>query len=306
MVEGTDGGIPVFLLHGFPEWSHMYVPLMKFLGSKGLTSYACNQRGYSPTAAPDDVTDYNYDLLKEDVLAIATELGHEVFHLVGHDHGGVLGWTVATESSRVKSYTSLSVPHVDAFSDGLYGPNADKSQQIASQYFDMFRMKNSASIHGYFWYLALALTSGRWEEYDDTLEKYRPSNSQKAFWWYNGAAEAGKMAMPRAFTASELFKEGQYAFAALRGVYGMPDEPNGLPQTHKSGKIEIPTAFICGSSDTAILCDRPYAYNTKNFVTEDYLHLVVDCGHDLMACKDEEQYKVNDLIYQRILTAGNN
>ena len=56
MVEGTDdGGIPVFLLHGFPEWSHMYVPLMKYLGEQGLTSYACNQRGYSPTAAPDDV-----------------------------------------------------------------------------------------------------------------------------------------------------------------------------------------------------------------------------------------------------------
>ena len=49
-------GEPVFLLHGFPEWSGMYVPLMKFLADKGVrSSYACNQRGYSPDASPGTV-----------------------------------------------------------------------------------------------------------------------------------------------------------------------------------------------------------------------------------------------------------
>ena len=56
-----------------------------------------------------------------------------------------------------------------------------------------------------------------------------------------------------AFTASELLKEVDYSFAGLRSVYGMPDTNNGLPQTHPTGMIDIPTAFICGKSDPAIL-----------------------------------------------------
>ena len=75
----------------------------------------------------DDIfQEFNYNTLKADVLAIATELGAEKFHLVGHDHGGVLGWTVAKEADRVLTYTSLSIPHIDAFSKALYGSEADQ------------------------------------------------------------------------------------------------------------------------------------------------------------------------------------
>ena len=49
----------VMLLHGFPEWSVMYVNLMRTLSSHGYSSVACNQRGYSPGAAPAGVTNYN-------------------------------------------------------------------------------------------------------------------------------------------------------------------------------------------------------------------------------------------------------
>ena len=48
---------------------------------------------------------------------------------MGHDHGGILGWTVAEgDQKRVISYTSMSIPHVDAFSKGLVGKNADPDQ----------------------------------------------------------------------------------------------------------------------------------------------------------------------------------
>ena len=53
----------VMLLHGFPEWSVMYVNLMRTLSSHGYSSVACNQRGYSPGAAPAGVTNYNYNTL---------------------------------------------------------------------------------------------------------------------------------------------------------------------------------------------------------------------------------------------------
>jgi pimeloyl-ACP methyl ester carboxylesterase len=48
--------LPVMLLHGFPEWSGMYLPLMIQLAQEGYRSLACNQRGYSPRASPPNET----------------------------------------------------------------------------------------------------------------------------------------------------------------------------------------------------------------------------------------------------------
>jgi hypothetical protein len=58
---------------------------------------------------------------------------------------------------RIKSLTALSVPHLDAFSDGLYGPNADKDQQIASQYFTVFNLPDSAKLNFNLLYTTMAL-----------------------------------------------------------------------------------------------------------------------------------------------------
>jgi len=242
------------------------------------------------------------------VLAIADELGHEKFHLVGHDHGGVLGWTVAQEAERVLSYTSLSIPHIDAFSKALYGPAADQSQQYASQYFDMFMRENSASIKGNFWYLSLGLTSGRKSEYDGKYSDYLPSDFQKALWWYNGAMAAGKIAGPPAYTATQLMSAGQYSVAFLRTVFGMPpdDMVGGIDQKYPTGQITVPSSFICGKKDPAILCDNDYAHTTSDYVDADYLHLVVDCAHDLTSCGGDEQDKINQRIWERIASTVDN
>ena len=139
----------VMLLHGFPEWSSMYTSVMATLAAQGYSSIACDQRGYSTQARPEHEADYDYDVLESDVWAIADAVGFPKFHLVGHDHGAVLGWKTAAAqrgAERILSYSALSIPHVDAFSAGLFGPDADVEQQVASQYFSMFLMKDSASL----------------------------------------------------------------------------------------------------------------------------------------------------------------
>ncbi|MEM9275959.1 MAG: alpha/beta fold hydrolase, partial [Cyanobacteria bacterium P01_F01_bin.143] len=51
-VCGMDNnGESVILLHGFPETSHMWEKVMKFLASKGYRCLAPDQRGYSPEVA---------------------------------------------------------------------------------------------------------------------------------------------------------------------------------------------------------------------------------------------------------------
>ena len=90
--------------------------------SIAINAVACDLRGYSPGASPDALRDYHYDVLVSDVFALAEAAGFSDFHLVGHDHGAALGWVVSSQSQgKILSYTAMSVPHTNRFSDALCG-----------------------------------------------------------------------------------------------------------------------------------------------------------------------------------------
>jgi len=128
---------PVLLLHGFPETSAMWLPLLSALADAGHPAVAFDQRGYSPGARPLGVDQYRLDLLVDDVLAVADALGWERFHLIGHDWGAAVGWlTAMTVPDRVRSWTALSIPHPAAFGAALA---SDPDQQRRSRYFVLFR-----------------------------------------------------------------------------------------------------------------------------------------------------------------------
>ena len=106
---------------------------------------------------------YDYMNMRRDVFAIAAASNFSKFHLVGHDHGACLGWvSVGSAEGRAKvlSYSSLSIPHPTAFNAALAGPAGDLKQQIASQYFTMFVLNDSAAIHDDFWYNSMVIGAG--------------------------------------------------------------------------------------------------------------------------------------------------
>jgi pimeloyl-ACP methyl ester carboxylesterase len=104
-------GEPVLLLHGFPETSRMWEPLLVRLGAAGFRALAPDQRGYSPGARPRGVHHYGYGTLASDVTALADAAGFGRFHLVGHDHGAGVGWMAAHRApERIASFTALSLP----------------------------------------------------------------------------------------------------------------------------------------------------------------------------------------------------
>ena len=116
---GRDGE-GLVLLHGFPETSLMYEPLIAAASAEGYRVVAVDQRGYSPGARPDGVSAYFYPELVADVLGIADAVGFERFHLVGHDWGSIVGWGVAAQNpDRVLSYTSMSLPHPSTRIEGM-------------------------------------------------------------------------------------------------------------------------------------------------------------------------------------------
>lgn len=134
---GPDDGELVLLLHGFPESSYEWRAQLEALGLAGYRAVAPDQRGYSPGARPKDVADYALELLVQDVLDMADELGATRFHVVGHDWGAVVAWAVAAAApERTTTLTAVSIPHPDAFAQEL--ADMMSCQWRASSYFDFF------------------------------------------------------------------------------------------------------------------------------------------------------------------------
>jgi len=112
-------GQAVILLHGFPETSLVWQPLLN-VAAEGYHVSAFDQRGYSPFARPTEVEDYQMDHLVKDVLAVADKVGFDKFHLVGHDWGSGIGWkTVMDFPERVHTWTSMAIPHIGVFYESV-------------------------------------------------------------------------------------------------------------------------------------------------------------------------------------------
>jgi pimeloyl-ACP methyl ester carboxylesterase len=106
----------VLLLHGFPQTNHTWREQLQPLADAGYYAVAPDQRGYSPGARPTGKENYRTDLLVADALDMASALGHERFHVVGHDWGGQLSWLLAANfPERIRSLAILSRPHPAAF-----------------------------------------------------------------------------------------------------------------------------------------------------------------------------------------------
>jgi pimeloyl-ACP methyl ester carboxylesterase len=124
LVAGEAGSPLVLLLHGFAESMHCWRTQVAALGAAGYRAVAPSQRGYSPGARPDtrDAANYHIDRLMDDAIAIVAACGYQQsrFHLVGHDWGGSIAWSLADRfPQRLASLTVLSRPHPNAFNRAL-------------------------------------------------------------------------------------------------------------------------------------------------------------------------------------------
>ena len=93
--SGPPDGPVVVLLHGFPQQNVSWEQIIPLLTAKGYRCLAPNQRGYSPRARPPRRRDYRAKELVRDVLALIDADGADRVHLVGHDWGAAVAWSVA-------------------------------------------------------------------------------------------------------------------------------------------------------------------------------------------------------------------
>lgn len=147
-VDGPSGGIPVVLLHGFPQDRSTFDPLVARLTDAGYRTYAFDQRGYSPGARPRKVGAYRVRLLLDDLLALEARFELRPFHLVAHDWGGVVGWHAAGRRPDVlRTFTSLSMPHPSAYLRALRRPTQAKAALYAG-FFQLPRLPERKLLTG--------------------------------------------------------------------------------------------------------------------------------------------------------------
>lgn len=138
--RGPLDGDVVVLLHGFPERATCWAEIAALLHAQGFRTVAPDQRGYSPGARPPRRRDYRVSLLTADVAALVELVGGPV-HLVGHDWGAMVAWSVAGERpDLVRTLTALSVPHPAAFLRAA----TRSTQGLKSWYMGLFQLPGVA------------------------------------------------------------------------------------------------------------------------------------------------------------------
>ena len=101
-LEWGGNGPPVLLLHGYPETHAMWHKVAPEL-SRDYTVVCADLRGYGDSSKPKGLPDHsNYSkrAMAQDMMEAMRTLGHDSFHVVGHDRGGRVGHRLARDHGR--------------------------------------------------------------------------------------------------------------------------------------------------------------------------------------------------------------
>jgi haloacetate dehalogenase len=111
-LEAGGKGPPVLLLHGYPETHAMWHKVAPSL-ARDYTVVCPDLRGYGDSSKPrglPDHSNYSKRAMAQDMVEVMQALGHESFHVVGHDRGGRVGHRLARDhGKRVQTLTVLDL-----------------------------------------------------------------------------------------------------------------------------------------------------------------------------------------------------
>lgn len=249
-VAGMDNqGPALILLHGFPETSIMWEPLIKRAASEGFRVVAYDHRGFSPGARPPDVNSYTIANYVKDLFQIADVVRFEEFHLIGHDWGSLVGWQAAiNHPDRVKTWASLSIPHPGAFAQDLADPEKRPT------YIKVFRVPHLA----------------------ETLLGFA------GFWAMNSMLYA-TMPVADRDEYNAVFREPGALTSALNLYRALPiggDMGFNRPTTQ-------PVLYIYGSRDIPAYVNPKVQARLPSFIEGPFESLALDAGHWLIQEKTE-------------------
>jgi len=109
---GPQSGVPVVLLHGFPEFWYGWRKQIPALVEAGCRVIVPDQRGYNLSDKPEGMKAYDVNILVHDIIGLIDALGYEKVNLVGHDWGAVVAWRLALKyPERLHRLSIMNAPH---------------------------------------------------------------------------------------------------------------------------------------------------------------------------------------------------
>jgi epoxide hydrolase 4 len=118
-VEAGEGPL-VVLLHGFPEFWYSWRNQIAPLAQAGYHVVAPDMRGYNLSDKPLGWRLYDGDRLAHDIAGLIRHFGVERAHVVGHDWGAAVAYSVAMRHAEMlESLSILNVPHPERMLAGF-------------------------------------------------------------------------------------------------------------------------------------------------------------------------------------------
>ena len=264
MVEaGPEGGPPLVLLHGFPEFWYGWRKQIEPLAAAGFHVLVPDQRGYNTSDKPRRVRDYDLGLLALDIVGLIDQAGGGKALVAGHDWGGAVAWWLGcNHPERLERLAILNCPHPLVMRDTLL---ESSRQRKMSFYMFLFQVpwfpERTFSRNNYAAAIkAFQATSRPGTFTESDFERYReawshPGEVRSMIHWYR---------------------------AALRSQRKWPREPRVR---------NVPTMLIWGARDRNLL--REMAQPSIDLCDDSRLEFIEEASHWV---QHEEPERVNRLL----------
>ncbi|HEY0429277.1 MAG TPA: alpha/beta hydrolase [Pyrinomonadaceae bacterium] len=222
--KAGTGARLVVLLHGFPEFWHSWRHQIEALSDR-YTVIAPDMRGYNLSDKPTSVSDYEIDKLVDDVTGLIRHFGRENAAVIGHDWGATVAWNLASKHPEyVWKLGALQVPPIS-----VWRKNQTLRQFFASWYMFFFQIP------------ALPEFLLKANDFALLANALKNSTAEKDFFSDEDIMEY-KRAWSEPFAVTAMLN--YYRANILKRFFTKPEAPS---------KIRIPTVFIYGEQDKAVL-----------------------------------------------------
>ncbi|MCM3873118.1 MAG: alpha/beta hydrolase [Pyrinomonadaceae bacterium] len=259
--ESGSGDDLVILLHGFPEFWYSWRHQLPALGPR-FHVVAPDMRGYNLSEKPSRVEDYSTDVLADDVIGLIDYFGATKAAIVGHDWGAGVAWAVVQKyPERISKLAVLQVPPA-----AVWRANLTLAQFFRSWYMFFFQLPGVPE-----W----AIRRNSFASLDRTFRE----QVFRAGSFTDVDVEAYKEALgqPGALTGAINYYRAN-VFRMMRGSKTAKTEPSSTREIGGDRRIRVPTLFIFGEQDFAILPQT--VRGVADYIDAPYTELrIPDCGH---------------------------
>jgi epoxide hydrolase 4 len=276
--ESGSGDDLVILLHGFPEFWYSWRNQLTALG-KSFRVVAPDMRGYNLSDKPFRVEDYRIEVLVEDVVGIMDHFGLDKAAIVGHDWGAGVAWAVAQKyPERVSRLAVLQVPPAAA-----WRANMTLRQLQRSWYMFFFLLPRVPE-----WLISRNNFAALERVFKESVARKNTFSTADI----HSYREA--LGLPGALTAAINYYRANVGRLMTRGSRQGEGSSSSRSSSERMGGIRVPTLFIFGERDLAIL--PATVRGVEKYIDAPYREVrIADSGHWV---QNEAVNEVNEALVQ--------